>query len=235
MRSTTHLLVWDFDGTLAYREGGMWSAVLLEVLRQQAPEFTVRAERIQPHLQAGFPWQSPHQPHPEIQTAEEWWDRLVPIFVQAFRSLGFNISRARSFACQVRHVYTDPQRWRLFDNVLPTLEELTTQGWTHVVLSNHVPELPGIIEHLGLLPHFARVSNSAETGYEKPHPQSFQMVLDAFPDTTVVWVIGDSLTADISGAGALGIPAILVHRSGKDTAHVCNRISEVPTIVSQGQ
>ncbi|MFO7742923.1 MAG: hypothetical protein R6X31_11480 [Anaerolineae bacterium] len=28
--------------------------------------------------------------------------------------------------------------------------------------------------------------NSAETGYEKPHPRAFQLVLEAFPDTEAV-------------------------------------------------
>ena len=213
----------------------MWSAALLEVLHRQAPELEVTAERIQRYLQAGFPWQSPHQPHPEIQTPEQWWNGLMPVFVEAFQSLGFDVSQARVFAHQVRHVYADLRRWRLFDDVLLTLKELATQGWTHVVLSNHVPELREIIAHLGLLPYLARVFNSAETGYEKPHPQAFQMVLDAFPDVTAVWMIGDSLTADVSGAEALGIPAILVHTSHRASRHVCNHISEVPIIVNQAQ
>ncbi len=32
--------------------------------------------------------------------------------------------------------------WELFDDTLPALDQLSADGWSHVVLSNHVPELP---------------------------------------------------------------------------------------------
>jgi hypothetical protein len=32
MKADRPLIIWDFDGTLAYREGGMWSATLAEVV-----------------------------------------------------------------------------------------------------------------------------------------------------------------------------------------------------------
>jgi putative hydrolase of the HAD superfamily len=83
------------------------------------------------------------------------------------------------------------------------------------------------------MPRLTRIFNSAETGYEKPHPHAFQMVLDAFPDATVLWMIGDNIEADVAGAQALGIPAILVGERDQVTRYVCSRISEVPAIVSR--
>jgi putative hydrolase of the HAD superfamily len=186
-------------------------------------------------LQAGFPWQRPDQPHPEVKTPEEWWNRLVPIFEDAFQGLGIETSRARSLAVQVRPTYANPGRWRLFDDVLPTLDQLSTQGWLHVVLSNHVPELRDIIHHLRLAPRLARIFNSAETGYEKPHPHAFQMVLDAFPESTTVWMIGDSMEADVVGAQALGIPAILVRGREEGARYSCARVSDLKSLVTQEQ
>jgi putative hydrolase of the HAD superfamily len=229
------VLIWDFDGTLGYREGGMWSRALLELLHQEMPTVEATADQVRPYLQAGFPWHNSDQPHPEIQTPEEWWNRLIPVFEEALRGLGVEASQTRRLAQQVRHVYADPGRWRLFDDTLPTLDQLSAQHWTHVLLSNHVPELREIIRYLALMPRLARVFNSAETGYEKPHPHAFQMVLDAFSDAMVIWMIGDSMEADVAGAQALGIPAVLVHGRDPVAKYACSRISEVPAVVSGGQ
>lgn len=109
----------------------------------------------------------------------------------------------------IRQTYTNPERWRLFDDVLRTLDQLSSQAWIHVLQSNQVPELRRIAHHLGLATRLAPIFNSAETGYNKPHSYAFQTVLDTFPESMTVWMIGDSIEADIVGAQTLGIPAIL--------------------------
>jgi len=63
-------LIWDFDGTLRYREGG-WTGAMVEVLRQHAPDSTATADHIRPHIQDGFRWHDPHQPY-GIKTAYQW-------------------------------------------------------------------------------------------------------------------------------------------------------------------
>ena len=65
-------LIWDFDGTLGYREGGMFGAALLEVVRQTAPGADVTQGQIRPYLQSGFPWHTPERPHLEIASSEPW-------------------------------------------------------------------------------------------------------------------------------------------------------------------
>ena len=225
------LLIWDFDGTLGYREGGMWTASLLEVIRQRVPGSAVTADQIRPHLRSGFPWHHPTQPHPELHSADEWWDAFTPVLEKALQAVGFEKSRAQPMARQFRRIYTNPGRWRLFDDAIPTLRKLELLGWTNVVLSNHVPELQGIIRHLGLSHYVAEVFNSAEIGYEKPHPQAFRTVLDAFPGATARWMIGDSLDADITGADAMGIPGILVRKYHADAQYYCDALSQVPAIL----
>jgi putative hydrolase of the HAD superfamily len=42
-------LLWDFDGTLAYRHG-MWSGTLVEILRQAMPACRATVDDIRPHL-----------------------------------------------------------------------------------------------------------------------------------------------------------------------------------------
>ncbi len=229
------ILIWDFDGTSGYRVGGMWSAALHEVIRHEAPDFHVTADELRPFLQSGFPWHSPHQPHLEIETAEQWWQTIMPVFERAFAGVGLNIPRARAMAANVRRTYTDPAHWRLFDDTIPALGRLSSQGWTHVILSNHVPELREIIQHLGLESYLARIFNSAETGYEKPHPRAFGAVLTAFPDTTEAWMVGDRFEADIVGAESVGIPGILVRNPHREAKRFCSNLTEIERLVGLHQ
>jgi len=99
----------------------------------------------------------------------------------------------------------------LCDDAMPALDLLKDYGWSHILLTNHIPELEPILDYLGLNQRFKEVFNSAWTGYEKPHPEAFRQILNRFDaETKVVWMIGDSFKADIRGAEAAGIRSILV-------------------------
>ena len=220
-------LIWDFDGTLGYRDGGAWTASLLEVLDGAAPSHTVTLDQLRPFLQAGFPWQEADRPHPHLTSADLWWDAVLPILERAYLGVGLEAGRARALAGQFRAVYLNLDRWRLYDDVLPTLTALSARGWTHIILSNHVPELGDIVRHLGLGPLISRLFNSAETGYEKPHPRAFRIALEAMSDVEAVWMIGDSFSADVQGAEGVGIPAILVRRYHPEARYSCETLPQV--------
>jgi putative hydrolase of the HAD superfamily len=207
MRGT---VLWDFDGTLATRPG-LWSACLLEVLDEHEPGHRVAVDDLRTALRDGFPWHRPEVPHPELCAAGAWWAHVGGLLARAFAAAGYDDERAAQLAALTRELYVDATRgWRLFDDVLPALEGLSRLGWRHVILSNHVPELASIVSGLGLEPLVDAVVNSAVTGYEKPHPQAFALARAAAGDPRTVWMVGDSVSADVAGAEAAGIPAILV-------------------------
>ena len=52
---TENVVLWDFDGTLAYRDG-MWRGCLVEALDEVAPGHGVIAADVKPGLRDGFPW-----------------------------------------------------------------------------------------------------------------------------------------------------------------------------------
>ena len=166
-----------------------------------------------------------------IRPAEQWWNDLAAVFERAFAAAGVLSPQARLIAKEVRHVYADPEYWRLYDDTLPVLTQLSGEGWTHLLLSNHVPELPALLHSLQIDGCFAQVFNSAETGYEKPHPQAFQNVLHASGNTETVWMIGDNPIADIAGAAAAGIPGILVHKRHAEARYQCDSLTQVPTML----
>lgn len=206
-----NVILWDFDGTLAYRDGG-WSATFVEVLKSVCPEARATREDARSFLQTGFPWHMPAVTHTDIRSPDEWWARLTPVLERAFVGVGADKTRCRDFVRQFRVRLLDSRAWRLYDDAMPVLAHLAAQGWTHQILSNHVPELEDLVRALGLSQLIKSVHCSALTGYEKPNPDAFRGPLRAFPPDAVVWMIGDNVDADVLGAEACGIPAILVRR-----------------------
>ena len=210
MSQDARFLLWDFDGTLAQRAGG-WSSALAEAAAQSAPQLGLTPGDLRQHLQKGFPWHAPEIEHAGL-TAEEWWAELHPLFARAYRAAGADPDQARQLAGQVRAAYLNPAAWRRFDDALPALQALSARGWQHVLLSNHVPELPHLLARLALESSFAAVFNSAQTGWEKPNPHAFRRALDWIGPGATVWMIGDNLKSDLLGAREAGLPGVLVRQ-----------------------
>lgn len=99
-------------------------------------------------------------------------------------------------------------------------------GWTAALLEV-------IRHHLPFGPHIGRIFNSAETGYEKPHPQAFRHALAAPGEIAAVWMIGDSLQADIAGAAMVGSPGILVRTHHPDAQYCCSELSQVSDLLNR--
>jgi putative hydrolase of the HAD superfamily len=210
----TRVVLWDFDETLAHREG-RWSRCLVDALDDVSPGHGHSRESFRLHLQGGFPWHAHESPHPELCEPDAWWAHVSSLLVHAYRSGGVDDETAIAAAARVRVVYGDHTRvWALFDDVIPTLDALTEAGWRHAILSNHVPELPALVTGLGLDRFFDAVVSSAATGYEKPHPEAFAHARRAVGDPDELWMVGDNPVADVQGARAAGILGILVRRDG---------------------
>ena len=224
------VILWDFDGTLGYRDG-MWGATLLEVLRSACPETRVGREAIRPYLQTGFPWHTPALLHTDIRTADEWWARLAPVFERAFTGVGLDEALARELAQQVRARFCDKAAWHLYDDALPALARLAEQGWFHHILSNHVPELVDMVRALGLAELIRAVHCSAVTGYEKPHPEAFREAAAGLPTGTTVWMVGDNIDVDVLGAESCGIRAILVRKPDPRAARYSAGLSRIEELV----
>jgi putative hydrolase of the HAD superfamily len=178
--SPDRFLAWDFDGTLALRPGN-WTGVVCEVVAAERPDLRLTPERLRPHLQSGFPWHTPDLIR-EPCSADEWWGRLLPVIARAIEcASAIDESEARHLVRGLRAAYTDATGWQVFHDVRPALEQLRARGWTHLVLSNHVPELPELIDALGLSDLITAVHCSARTGVEKPHPQAFERCSHSIP------------------------------------------------------
>jgi putative hydrolase of the HAD superfamily len=205
------VILWDFDGTLARRAGGTsFGACMVETLDEHEPGHGVDIAVVRPFIRSGFPWHAPKVAHPHLSTTARWWEHVEPLLVRGFEGVGFTSDRARTLGKLARERYVDIRHWKVFDDTISTLSTLRGLGWRHVILSNHVPELPAIVRDLGLASFFEASINSAETGYEKPHPEAFAIARRAAGEPSTLWMVGDNPIADVAGAEAAGIPAILV-------------------------
>jgi putative hydrolase of the HAD superfamily len=224
-------ILWDFDGTLAVRNG-MWSGALLETVGRFEPSVACELSTFRPHMQVGFPWHAPHEGHEHLATSDDWWDTLVPIFGRALQAAGLSSHRAADLAREVRSIYLDPKSWTVFEDVVPTLIALRAAGWRHAILSNHVPELPSLTEGLGLREHFVAVYSSATIGYEKPHELAFRRTLSALGNPKTIWMVGDSYSADIVGARGVDLPAILVRSQNIGAQHQVATLHDIAKVIS---
>ena len=230
--SRDRFLIWDFDGTLAFRPGH-WTGVVCEVVAVHRPDLRLTVDRLRPHLQSGFPWHTPEVVR-EPCSAEQWWGELLPVLARAVqRASGVDDFEARRLVDGVRDAYVDAKSWVVFDDVRPALERLGDRGWEHIVLSNHVPELPRLMDALDLRDLITAVRCSAHTGVEKPHPEAFETVFADYPKARDGWMIGDSLRADVQGAQAVGMRAILVRSKHPDAAVQCETLHEVADAVDR--
>lgn len=202
-------ILWDFEGTLAERPG-MWSGTLMQILDENEPYHSIQIEQIRPYMRQGFPWHQPDVPHPELSDPAAWWTMVESIFVRTYQALGLSRQRAIELSRMAHERMIDPRGFRLYDDTLAVLEYLAARGWNHIILSNHVPELAQIVSGIGLDRLIKKCISSAIIGYEKPHPEAFRIALTAAKNPANVWMIGDNPVADVAGAEAVGIPAILV-------------------------
>jgi putative hydrolase of the HAD superfamily len=205
------VILWDFDGTLAQRPG-MWGLELAAAIAEVLPGQPADPAPLRPYLSHGFPWHQPEVPHPELNDPEAWWAHITGVLADGLIAAGYEPGAAREIALASRPKFLDPRPYRVFEDTFAVLDQLAAEGWRHVILSNHVPELPHIVEAIGLSRCLEAVISSANIGYEKPHPQAFRLALESAGSPEVVRMVGDTLEADVQGAEAVGIPAILVRK-----------------------
>jgi putative hydrolase of the HAD superfamily len=106
-------------------------------------------------------------------------------------------------------------RFRPYDDTRAALDELRAAGLTLVAVSNWDVSLREVLDDLGLAGHFAGLAISAEAGAPKPSPAIFAHALALAGVTAAEAVhVGDSVDADVVGARAAGIGAVLIDRAG---------------------
>jgi putative hydrolase of the HAD superfamily len=126
-------------------------------------------------------------------------------------------------------------RFHAYPDALPALEELRARGLRIVVVSNWDASLHERLEETGLAALVDGAVASAELGHAKPDPRIFAHALElagAPPEAALH--AGDTLEADVEGALAAGLRAVLVARDGAAAAPpgipVVGALTELPAL-----
>lgn len=126
-------------------------------------------------------------------------------------------------------------RWALYPDVLPTVERLHQMGIRMGIISNWDVRLPGLCHHLGLSRYLEFVISSANLGRIKPEASIFRAALDRVGVEPVEAVhVGDHYYADVLGARAAGIHAVLLDRAGRagnPDCPVIGSLEELPELL----
>lgn len=205
------MVFWDFDGTLAAREGS-WPTILRDAVLAADPTQTLDVDKLAIELRGGFPQWGP-KGMGSYPRASDWWTAASPVLMNACLSAGVDPALTRLAMAELPSLYYRPTAWQILPGAREALQTVSRAGLFNVVLSNHAPELPGLVDALGFGPLVMRTITSASLEFEKPDPVIFETafrLVDAARDS---WMIGDNPVADIAGARHVGMRAVLVHRS----------------------
>ena len=229
--------VWDF----APRE----QAYRLKILRLH--------ERLADDLGANAP--SPHAIERALNGVFQRWNERYErdldqppstwFLAEALRAL--NITPAPALVEALTEILfgTEPDIPVVEPDTVATLAQLDAQGLTLGCVTNTLTLERGIhdaLYRLGLRRYLRTVVVSSAMGYHKPHPSLFRRALDEVGIAAQEAVfVGDSLRADIAGAKAVGMRAVLTHQYRQEPLEgtptppdaVIQRLSELPAVLRQ--
>jgi putative hydrolase of the HAD superfamily len=126
-------------------------------------------------------------------------------------------------------------RFRAYPDTAPALRQLRADGMRLVVVSNWDASLHERLEETGLAPLVDGAIASAELGHAKPDGAIFAYALElAGAPAGAALHAGDSPDADVEGALAAGLRAVLVARDGAARAPVgvpvIGSLAELPAL-----
>jgi putative hydrolase of the HAD superfamily len=204
-------ILWDFDGTLAYRDG-MWLDALYSIVQKNNIK-TIPIETIKPFLRTGFTWHTPQFSHKELFNGKTWWEYYEEYFYGIFLKIGINKNICKDLSIQVKKEYMDIKKWFIYEDTIRALEQIKENGYKNVIVSNHIPELEELVRKIHLDEYFTKIYSSALIGYEKPNKKIYEYVLkDLSTEKDECIIIGDSFDSDIQGGIGTGIKSILVRK-----------------------
>jgi putative hydrolase of the HAD superfamily len=110
--------------------------------------------------------------------------------------------------------FAAPDAWRVFEDVVPTLDALAAHDLKLAVISNWDERLRPLLEQLKLASYFEVIVVSREVGAAKPSRAIFRHALRALdlPPESVLHV-GDSPSMDMRGAQTAGLSALWLNRT----------------------
>lgn len=134
-------------------------------------------------------------------------------------------------------VFTSTSTYRLYDDVLPVLGELSERGYRLGLISNFERWLEEMLVELEVGHVFDVAVISGIEGVEKPDASIYERALDkAGVEAGRAVHVGDSPGLDVAPARSVGIETVLLDRLGRYADHDGHRIAslkELPGLLSK--
>lgn len=207
----TELIFFDASGTLFDVRGSV-GEIYSRFARRHGVEADaaaihqgfLRAFRRQPPL--AFPVGTPAEQLRKLEY-QWWWNLAREVFGE------FDFPRFDVFFEEVFEFFRKRDAWYVFEDVVPALEALKSRGLRLAVISNFDSRLEDLIRAFGLNQYFDAIHYSTRMGAAKPDPAIFRAALRAHGvEAHQAMHVGDSVRADVEGATAAGISAVLLDR-----------------------
>ena len=146
--------------------------------------------------------------HPELEHDDEIWFRFTERIV---RGMGGDAPSAYDCAVEITRGWERHENFELYDDALPALAAVRAAGLRIGLVSNSARDVREFARHHAL--DVDAGLSSFHHGKSKPHASIFRAVLDLLEVAPAeAAMVGDSVEADIEGALALGMRALLVDR-----------------------
>ena len=148
-----------------------------------------------------------------VQTESAWAEIVDEVFLGLVEQ-----PPRQTFFPALYQRFSEPGAWRIYEDVLPTLQALSKRGLRLGVISNWDDRLRPLLGRLGLTNHFQTLVISCEADSAKPAPAIFQ---EAAGQLVVgggaILHVGDSLEMDVQGARNAGFNAVQIVRPSPKT------------------
>ena len=113
--------------------------------------------------------------------------------------------------------FGEARAWLIYDDAIPTLQQLEQRGLKLAVISNWDDRLEPLLSELGLASYFDQILVSSKVGSQKPETRIFYAAAELLEvEADRILHVGDSLREDVEGARSAGFRAMRVRRNGKE-------------------
>ena len=138
-----------------------------------------------------------------------------------------------AYGARANELFLRPGAIRLYDDALPALAQLKSDGYRLGIVSNWSWNLIDRCKHVGIDGYFDVIMASAYAGNSKPHPEIFRQTLERVGVSAEIAVhVGDFYHADVVGARSAGATGILLDRKGDNQAVDCPVIQNLGELVN---
>jgi len=206
------VIFWDFDGTLVHPNERFVEA-FKEALNKNG--YVAPIERIREFLKTVYPWLNYDKSYEN--NTDKWWENFLDKLNEFYYEFKVKEDDREKINSEYKYKITKCNDYVLYDDTEYVLKKCLELGYKNFLLSNNYPELPDMLEDFGIKKYFTELFVSANVGYEKPRAELFSYA-KTYAKCTSGIMVGDNPVADIDGAKATGLKAILVHKDRPSNA-----------------